>query len=59
MEVQISEFMNSGNFTTLHCVGHSLGGALAALIANKYSQKGSTLQGGITLKVIKNLPLIA
>jgi hypothetical protein len=43
MEIQISEFMNSGNFTTLHCVGHSLGGALAALIANKYSQNGSPL----------------
>jgi esterase/lipase len=38
MEQQFTRFMNTGGITTLHCIGHSLGGALATLVANKYSQ---------------------
>jgi pimeloyl-ACP methyl ester carboxylesterase len=41
MEPSLATFMGSHKFNTLHCIGHSLGGALATLAANKYSQSKS------------------
>jgi hypothetical protein len=38
MEMKIHTYLNAGNYNTIHCIGHSLGGALATLVANKYSQ---------------------
>jgi hypothetical protein len=42
MESKIHEFVTAGSYNTIHCIGHSLGGALAALVANKYSQNNNT-----------------
>ncbi len=41
MEQQIDDFINTGNYKTIHCIGHSLGGALATLVANKYCQQNN------------------
>lgn len=38
IELKIQEYLSAGNYNTIHCIGHSLGGALATLVANKYSQ---------------------
>jgi esterase/lipase len=38
MELTIQEYISAGSYNTIHCIGHSLGGAIATLVANKYSQ---------------------
>jgi hypothetical protein len=38
MEMKIHEYLSAENYKTIHCIGHSLDGALATLVANKYSQ---------------------
>jgi triacylglycerol lipase len=38
IETQVQGFLNEGSYHTIHCIGHSLGGALATLIANKYAK---------------------
>jgi hypothetical protein len=41
IEVKIQEYLNAGDYKTIHCIGHSLGGALATLVANKYAQNSN------------------
>lgn len=41
IEQKVHEYISAGNYNTIHCIGHSLGGALATLVANKYAQNNN------------------
>lgn len=41
IEVKIQEYLKAGDYNTIHCIGHSLGGAIATLVANKYAQNSN------------------
>jgi hypothetical protein len=41
IELKVDEYLKAGSYNTIHCIGHSLGGALSTLIANKYAQNNN------------------
>ena len=42
IEQGIKNFLNAHDITTIHCIGHSLGGALATLIAERFCDQYET-----------------